>query len=157
MGCSGLWRPKVGAPSRLYYTRPPFQEGMQEYNAEQRCDSGCLPVQVYKNNRLPVGAAVGVPPGAVVLAAGLLYLAHLKGKRTARCACLPYPSLRNPVLTQAGADKARVWTVLVKGHRRTMPVLAIGVLSTSWHTGRRPQPSRPGFLQHASGVLMVKF
>ncbi len=43
-----------------------------------------MPMQVYKNNGLPVGAAVGVPLGAVALAAGLLYLAHLNRKRTAR-------------------------------------------------------------------------
>ena len=46
-------------------------------------------MQVYKNNGLPVGAAVGLPLAAVALAAGLLYMAHLKGKRTARCPAFP--------------------------------------------------------------------
>lgn len=75
---------------------------MRNRSAEQLRDSGCLRLQVYKNNGLPVGAAVGVPLAAVALAAGLLYLAHLKGKRTARCACLSIPSIRGLSLTEAG-------------------------------------------------------
>ena len=59
-------------------------------SAEQPRDDGCSRVQVYKNNGLPVGAAVGLPLAAVALAAGLLYMAHLKGKRTARCPAFPF-------------------------------------------------------------------
>ena len=83
-------RAGCGPPELGIYSRPccgslPLQEGTVEPSAGQLCDSGCLHVQVYKNNGLPVGAAVGLPLGAVALAAGLLYLSHLKGKRTARC------------------------------------------------------------------------
>ena len=55
-------------------------------------------LQVYKNNGLPVGAAVGVPLGAIALAAGLLYLAHLNRKRTARYALVASasPACRAP-------------------------------------------------------------
>ena len=41
-------------------------------------------MQLYKNNGLPVGAAIGVPIGAVALAAALLYMAHLNRQRTSR-------------------------------------------------------------------------
>lgn len=51
-------------------------------NAEPKLSPTLL--QIYKNNGLPLGAAVGVPIGAVILAAVLLYLAHLNRKRTTR-------------------------------------------------------------------------
>ena len=75
-------------------------------SAEQLRDGSCLRVQVYKNNGLPVGAAVGLPLGAVALAAGLLYMAHLKGKRTARCR--PFP------LNQSGPAPDTGWLMTLE-------------------------------------------
>lgn len=43
-----------------------------------------LPDQVYKNNGMPIGAAVGIPLGAVAMVALLLALAHWQRKRTER-------------------------------------------------------------------------
>ena len=74
--------------------------------AVKTCSYMLSPDQVYNNNGMPLGAAVGIPLGAVATVAALLALAHWQRKRTERCgATFPF---HHRCLCRAASTSGRV-------------------------------------------------